>query len=81
MHNKKYNDYNIDDNKNEGKKRIPKENPKKRNKHWRSNSKDKRVDSPNNLNMDEELLRMQNLVICQTCNNIFHNSLEKCPYC
>ena len=38
MHDKNYNEYNLD-NKNEPKKKLSKETHKKRNKHWRNNSK------------------------------------------
>jgi|MDSV01.1.fsa_nt_gb rubrerythrin len=80
MHDKNYNEYNLD-NKNEPKKKLSKETHKKRNKHWRNNSKHNKSERTHDLNMDSELLRMQNLIICKSCNNVYHNSLEKCPHC
>ena len=67
MHDKNYNEYNLD-NKNEPKKKLSKE----------THNKSERT---HDLNMDSELLRMQNLIICKSCNNVYHNSLEKCPHC
>jgi len=54
-------------------------NIKKKNKHWRDNKK-RNVDL-DNLLLDDEILRIQNLLKCDKCNDIYHNSMETCPYC
>jgi hypothetical protein len=32
--------------------------------------------------LDEiEMLKIQNLLLCNVCNNVYHNSLKECPKC
>ncbi len=79
LNDENYDMYNIDkkearrDDNNKGR-------PKKRDKHWKKGSNEKRKQG-NNLHMDEEMLRIQNLTVCMSCDNIYHLSLDKCPHC
>tara|TARA_Y100000996_G_C22554253_1_gene654938 strand:+ start:3386 stop:3631 length:246 start_codon:yes stop_codon:yes gene_type:complete len=76
---KNYDVYNIDK-REERKVEDNRGRPKKRDKHWKKGSNEKRKHI-NNLHMDEEMLRIQNLTVCVSCDNVYHLSLDKCPYC
>ena len=59
-----------------------KEYVKKKDKHWKNNGKnDKRRNHVEDIMDDNEILKIQNLVKCTTCENIYHISLKNCSYC
>jgi hypothetical protein len=68
--------------KEKGNNKYNKEYVKKKDKHWKNNGKNnKRGDHIENIMDDNELLKIQNLIKCNTCENIYHISLKKCSYC
>ena len=81
MRDENYDAYNLERGLKEKNENSNVDSHKKKDKHWRKGSKNKRVESSKNLNRDAEMLRIQNLMICKSCDNVYHNSLDTCPYC
>ena len=75
----------YNDNLNKGKKNNNKDNKeyvKKKDKHWKNNGKkNKNEEYVADIMNDVEILRMQNLIKCEKCENIYHSSLKTCSYC